>query len=217
MYRKNKHCGGFNRAGILRPADCSSNIGYAPSQNPRSESLLFLLRDTPSPAPEISPPQFPPKCGLFNQRSQCYDEESGYQTITINISVHHNSPLNGGGGYQNGSTLARCCDACIADAPRCAGWTVPNGSVTTCVLLEHSSVPINCSSGGSTPGGGPFPPMCNPKIKQFCPGHVPCPDCGRTSCPCPGAEQHCPQCIGASAPSFIPPKQCHGSLLFIVI
>jgi hypothetical protein len=66
-----QRCGGFNRAGVLRPADCASAIDYAQSAA-GPEPLLFVLRDTPAPPPPAAPVQFPPRCSLFAQRGACH-------------------------------------------------------------------------------------------------------------------------------------------------
>ena len=213
----NPRCGGFNRAGQLRPADCSESIDYVQNQQP-PEAILWLLRDTPAPPPQPDPAQLPAgSCALFGQQSKCYPAAAGYKTITINVTAVAKSPLDGGGTFTNTTSLGKCCAACAADLPRCAGWVVPNGTSTRCVLLDHTAVPTNCTKGPPPPcHRQPCKPVARPCL---CPLALPLAFLYVPSCfACPLLSAPPPICLLSPAAAALPacrnlrPTICHVAL-----
>lgn len=61
-----------------------------------------------------------------------------------------------------------------------SAWTLAVSSVT--LILVTGGAGFRAAGGLAVD-----PPVvyCNPRAHQFCPGQIPCPECGTTSCKCP--------------------------------
>jgi hypothetical protein len=99
-----KHCGGFDRSGVLKRADCIKSI-YTTSDT--LHQTVWLLRDTAEPPPPPPPPpnvEFPQKCYLFQHGDRCYNKSAGYRSIAVNFTEVH-------GGYHGMMVVRR--GACV--------------------------------------------------------------------------------------------------------
>lgn len=195
------HCGGIavQRSGkggkrngkafrtYFRPANCSSTLlrlepsHSAPSKPATETTTLLLLRDYEMPRPpEVG--ELPPKCNLFSLEEVCLNISDGYRTIPVNVSI---GPLMKGGYFGNHrmlntSDLGKCCAACLEDGDKCKYWFVPTNRSD----ISARGVGSQCVLVGSLPHSGG--------------GHG-----------SKGGGGNMQGCVGAVAPSWIPPPQCH--------
>ncbi len=170
---------------FFRPANCSStllrlNTKHNSHGNEAAASTLLLLRDYEMPhPPEVG--DLPPKCNLFGLDQACLNVSDGYRTIPVNVSL---GPEMGGGHYGkrrmlDTSDLGKCCTACLEDGDKCKYWFVPTNSSD----VSNRGVGSRCVLVGFLPTGGGSKGGGKSSTHQGC--------------------------VGAVAPTWIPPPQCH--------